>query len=284
MTLPEGVALNPSAADGLSSCRGERSRPGRRRRTDVPGILEGRRRSKSTRRCCRTRSPARRIWRRRITNPFGALIALYIVARDPVSGVLVKLAGQVTPNPVTGQLVATFKETPRSAVRRLQPELLRRLPGAVGHTAVVRLVYDDGVVRAVVGQRAGGILSKFEITAGPDDTPCANPRPFQPGFEAGTTSIQAGGYTPLTMTMGRPDAEQNLQAIQLHMPAGDLGSALEREALRGTAGRRRARAARKARSGNDRERRPGRQPLHRGTAGRSTSPAPTRAPRSGCRS
>jgi hypothetical protein len=37
------------------------------------------------------------------------------------------------------------------------------------------------------------------------------------------TSIQAGGFSPFTMTMSRPDGDQNLQAIQLHMPPGISG-------------------------------------------------------------
>ena len=40
---------------------------------------------------------------------------------------------------------------------------------------------------------------------------------------AGTTSIQAGGLTPFTMTVSREDGQQNLQAIQLHMPPGLSG-------------------------------------------------------------
>jgi hypothetical protein len=36
-------------------------------------------------------------------HPNGTLVALYVVAKNPETGVLVKLAGKVTPNPVTGQ-------------------------------------------------------------------------------------------------------------------------------------------------------------------------------------
>ena len=40
----------------------------------------------------------------------------------------------------------------------------------------------------------------------------------------GTTSIQAGGFSPFTMTMSREDGEQNLQSVQLKMPPGLLGT------------------------------------------------------------
>ena len=37
----------------------------------------------------------------------------------------------------------------------------------------------------------------------------------RPVVTAGTTSIQAGGFSPFTMTMSREDGQQNLQAISL---------------------------------------------------------------------
>ena len=46
-------------------------------------------------------------------NPFGSLTALYIVVEDKQAGVLVKLAGEVSPDPVTGQLITKFTETPQ---------------------------------------------------------------------------------------------------------------------------------------------------------------------------
>ena len=49
-------------------------------------------------------------------NPFGTAIrrvpaALYIVAKDPARGIIIKVAGKIEPDPVTGQLITTFENT-----------------------------------------------------------------------------------------------------------------------------------------------------------------------------
>jgi hypothetical protein len=219
VTLPEGVALNPSAADGLSSC-GE-SEVGLQDAAEVtcpesskvgtveihtpllPNPLTG-----------------AAYLATQDQNPFGSLIALYVVARDPVSGVLIKVAGQVTPNPVTGQIVATFNETPDLPFEDFSlnffggsraPLNTPPLCGSYTTTASFAPWSDNAPVEST---------STFDITSGPDKTPCANPRPFEPGFEAGTTSVQAGGYSPLTMTMDRPDADQSLGKLSIVFPPG----------------------------------------------------------------
>jgi len=66
--------------------------------------------------------------------------------------------------------------------------------------------------------------SSFDVVSGPNGKACANPLPFSPALTAGTTSIQAGGFSPFTMTMSREDGNQNLKAIELRMPPGLSGT------------------------------------------------------------
>ena len=46
-------------------------------------------------------------------NPFGSLIAVYIIVNDPVTGIVVKLAGKVETDPVTGQISTTVDQSPQ---------------------------------------------------------------------------------------------------------------------------------------------------------------------------
>ena len=66
--------------------------------------------------------------------------------------------------------------------------------------------------------------SNFQITSGPSGTPCQDPLPFQPGFESGTTNLQAGAYSNFELTMDRPDGNQTLSKVELQMPPGLVGS------------------------------------------------------------
>ncbi|HEY3865500.1 MAG TPA: hypothetical protein VGL54_05390, partial [Solirubrobacteraceae bacterium] len=145
VTLPEGVALNPAGANGLEACGegligylpGESSQPSQ---LDFTSFLPG---SVAALAAGDTEvldpgvnfcPDASKIGTVKITtpllpnplegsvylaaqnaNPFGSLVAMYIVAEDPVSGSLVKLPGQVTLNQQTGQIESTFENTPQLA-------------------------------------------------------------------------------------------------------------------------------------------------------------------------
>ena len=219
VALPEGVALNPSAADGLTSC-GESE-------VALNTAVEASCPESSKVGTVEIHTPllpnplvGAAYLATQDQNPFGALIALYFIARDPVSGVLIKVAGQVTPNPVTGQLVATFNETPNLPFEDFSLNFFGGSRAPLSTPPLCGSYTTTASFTPWSGNAPVQSSSTFDITSGPDNTSCANPRPFQPGFEAGTTSVQAGGYTPLTMTMDRPDADQPLAKLSIVFPPG----------------------------------------------------------------
>jgi uncharacterized repeat protein (TIGR01451 family) len=156
-------------------------------------------------------------------NPFGSLVALYIVARDPISGVLVKLAGEVRLDGQTGQLVSSFANTPQLPFEELRVEFFGGARGPLSTPAACGSYETKASLVPWSGTTAAQAASSFQITSGANGSPCANPLAFSPSLTAGSTSIQAAAFTPFTMTMARPDGNENLAAITVHLPPGLLG-------------------------------------------------------------
>jgi hypothetical protein len=241
VSLPSGVVLNPSSADGLLACSEEQialsvnvvpSCPDAAKVATLeikspllPNALTG-----------------EAYLAAQNANPFGSLVALYLVAKDPVSGVLVKVAGEVKPDPVTGQLVSTFKNTPQLPFEDLRLHFFGGSRAPLSSPALCGSYTTSSSITPWSGNAPAEPSSEFQILTGPNGSACANPLPFSPSLTAGTTSIQAGGFSPFTMTMSRPDGSQNLQAVKLKMPPGLLGTLAtvklckEAEANAGTCG------------------------------------------------
>jgi hypothetical protein len=241
VTLPAGVALNPAGADGLQACSLEQialqsdSAPGCPEAAKVgtvtiktpllPNALEG-----------------AAYLATQDANPFGSLVSLYIYAEDPISGVRVKAAGEVLEDPVTGQLTAHFEGDPvfENDPRYAKVPAAQFLPELVFEDVELHFFGGDraplttparcgsykttGTFTPWSGNPTAESSSEFQVLSGPNGSPCQNPLPFAPSLTAGTTSIQAGGFSPFTMTMSRPDGSQNLNSIQLKMPPGLLGT------------------------------------------------------------
>ncbi|HEV3322825.1 MAG TPA: hypothetical protein VG147_11645, partial [Solirubrobacteraceae bacterium] len=118
VVLPEGIALNAAAADGLQACSEEQvgldnglevACPNASKVATVtihtpllPNPLKG----------FAYLAQPQNFPGSPQENPFQSLVAIYVVAKDPVSGVIVKLAGQITLSP-SGQITTTFTNNPQ---------------------------------------------------------------------------------------------------------------------------------------------------------------------------
>lgn len=228
VTLPAGVALNPSAADGLAAC-GEAqmglhdAAPAQCPNASKVGTVEittpllGHPFSGGVYLAQQGNLPGNG------SNPFGSLLAIYIAAEDPISGVIVKLAGEVKPDPATGQLVTTFLDNPQLPFDSLKlsffggPRAPLTTPTFCGsYAATTQMTPWSGGASATPG-------GYFTIASGPAGSGCLSSEAFTPSLVAGTTSNQAGAFTPFTLTMNRNDGEQNPSRIQVTTPPGLLG-------------------------------------------------------------
>jgi hypothetical protein len=250
VTLPEGVALNPGGADGLAACS-DTSEPASGTEPARPGgeiELGSARRVKcpdaSKVATVRVHSPllpdplegavylaTPAPFGETGQNPFNSLIALYLVAEDHVSGVLVKLAGEVSLDAHTGRLTTTFN-SPQLPFEDAELQFFGGSRAPLASPALCGSYTTTASLSPWSGNPPSQVSSPaFQITSGPNGAPCPNPAgdmsssslPFAPSLTAGTTSIQAGGFTPFTMTMSRPDGNQDLQGVRLKMPPGLLG-------------------------------------------------------------
>jgi hypothetical protein len=222
VALPAGVATNPSSADGLLSCSEEQISLS----VDVaPACPEA-----SKVGLVEIKSPllpnaltGSVYLAAQSTNPFGSLIALYLVAQDPVSGTLIKVAGEVKLDPVTGQLVSTFDNTPQLPFEELSLHFFGGDRAPLGTPSLCGAYTTTASIQPWSENAPAEPSSTFDVVSGPNGSACHAPLPFEPSLAAGTTNIQAGGFTPFTMTVSREDGQQNIKGFQLHMPPGLSG-------------------------------------------------------------
>ncbi len=243
VTLPEGLSVNPGGADGLEACsEAQIGFTGFRELNPVsePG-------NKTTQFTSQIESPfcpnASKIGTAKIklpilpnalegavylatqnANPFGSLLATYIVVEDPVSGVLLKLPGEVSLNQQTGQITSTFLNDPQGPLEDGEFHFFGGDRAPFSTPPHCGTYTTDATFTPWSGNAPVKSQSSFEITSGPNHSPCPGAAlPFSPELTAGTTNIQAGSFSPFTMTMSREDGNQNLKSIQLHMPPGLSG-------------------------------------------------------------
>ncbi|HEY5045084.1 MAG TPA: hypothetical protein VII53_04440, partial [Solirubrobacteraceae bacterium] len=167
----------------------------------------------------------------------GKLFRLFLQVRAPERGVIVKLAGKVHANPLTGRLQATFAEQPQLPFGELRLKLKGGPRAPLATPQSCGSAQTSTVITPWSAPGVGGVSGSEPIAGTPDAMPsssfnvdwdgsggaCPVTMPFGPSFSAGTASSTAGGSSPLSVTFGRQDREQDLSGITLSTPEGLLG-------------------------------------------------------------
>ena len=223
VTLPQGMTVNPSAANGLVGCSEAEielhgPEPAKCPDASKIGSVD-----------LQTPLFPQREFKGGIyiaqqgANPFGSLLAIYLAIDEPETGVVIKLAGHVVVNQITGQLTTTFSENPQLPFENLtlrffggQQAALATPPGCGTYTTTTSLTPWSGGAAAEP-------FSSFQITSGPGGSGCGA-QGFAPALTAGSTNNQAGGYSPFVLALSRQDGEQRFRAAAVQLPPGLEGA------------------------------------------------------------
>jgi len=212
VTLPVGVRVNPSAADGLQACSSTQIHLHDAQSADCP--------TASKIGAVRVTTPLLRdpleggiYLAAPHDNPFGTLLSIYLVAEG--SGVVIKLAGRVEADPITGQLTTTFDDNPQTPFTNLHLEF----DGGARAQLVTPRQCGTQTTNAVLTGWNGAVVN---TTSSFDVSGCPAPK-FTPTFDVGTASNSAGSSSSLQMRFTRDDLDQELSAVTVNLAPGLTG-------------------------------------------------------------
>ncbi len=226
VTLPQGMGLNPSAANGLQACTNEQFGKGTRNPVacpatskigtvsiDTPPLPNG------------TLTGNVYLGQQLSAEPeSGEEFRVFLDAESASRGLSIRLIANVIANRQTGQLTAEVHDAPQLPFDSVQVKLeggskaTLTSPPTCGPNATTHSM------TAWSGTPDGGPQDKgFTLTSAPGGGSCPKTlaeRPFAPSFAAKTTNPKGGAYTQFNVEVTRADGNQELKGVDLTLPRG----------------------------------------------------------------
>lgn len=237
VTLPQGMTLNPAAADGLGACTPEQiglttpagstpihfdqspadcpasSRIGEIE-IETPLLSRIDSEGKAVRDANGTPLPepleGSVYLAKQGDNPFDSLLAMYLVAEG--SGVVIKQAGRIEVGP-GGRLTTVVEDAPQTPFSDLHLQLFG------GPRAALRTPPTCGTfaVTATLNPWSGG--APAEVGSGFEIDRCPNSG-FDPRLSAGTENPVAGRTSPFSLRLTRDDGTDEIAGLRMTLPRG----------------------------------------------------------------
>jgi hypothetical protein len=260
VTLPAGVAVSPSAADGLDGCSDLASGPGGDQvRLDSTLPVTCPEASKiGTVVATSPLLPARDPETDEVTGAqpidgdvylvrphpgdFSSVgdqdgtVRVVIEVEDEVDGINAKIPGIVTVDHATGRLTARFVNNPEVPVKHLSLTFKAGNRAALVNPPTCTSAKTTGVFTpwSRGGTRSDGVTvpgmpdattsSAFDVSWDGKGAGCPATLPFSPALKAGTGDQRAGGSSPFTFDLTREDRQDVIDGLTASLPDGLLAA------------------------------------------------------------
>jgi hypothetical protein len=225
VSLPQGMGLNPSGANGLQSCsdaqfpihsRAATSCPAASQigTVDVetpplpPGSLKG----------------PMYLGEQLSRDPTsGDEFRIFVEAKSDRYGINVRLEGKTKADPKTGQLTAVLTENPQVPFESVKlhfdgaKNVLTSPPTCSPATSTGTFEPWSTPASTKV------VTSTFTLASAPGGGTCPKTlaeRPFTPSYTAKSDSTKANAYSPFRVHIGRNDGQQELKGVDVTLPKG----------------------------------------------------------------
>ncbi|HWC49712.1 MAG TPA: hypothetical protein VG448_12590 [Solirubrobacterales bacterium] len=216
VALPQGVGLNPAAAEGLEACSDVQLRVGLEGPAECPQASKLGTVEVETPLLEETLDGSVYLLTQNSQDPeSGQMYRLAIVLHSNERGVDVKLPGSLVVNKDTGQLTTTFDELPQLPFEAMRLHL-KSGPRAPLTTPQTCGTYNTHAVMTSWSGKTVSLDTPFTV-----NQDCTAPG-FAPGFQAGSANPTAGDFSPFTLRVTRDSGMPNLSRISATLPEGEL--------------------------------------------------------------
>jgi hypothetical protein len=226
--LPDGMGLNPSAADGLVFCTDAQFGKGTMAPVSCPSASRIGTVSIET-----PPLPAGSLTgdvflgQQRSRDPSsGEEYRIFVDAEAARFGVSARLVGNVSADPRTGQLSTTFAENPQVPFTSFKLQF--NGGGRAPLTSPPACGPNESLLAADPYSETGRVTvsDSFTLTRAPGGGGCAGTlgaRPFKPGFSTNSKTNRAGAFSPFSVHIARPNGQQELKGVDVNLPPGISG-------------------------------------------------------------
>jgi hypothetical protein len=220
LILPEGLTINPDAADGQTACLDTQVELG----SEIPAH-------------CPDSSKVGTVTLKSESLSGDLTGSIYLGEPKPGNqyriflvaegfGIRAKLIGRFLPDATTGQVTAAFENLPQLPLERFEMHLFASDRGILAtptQCGIYSVQTDLYPWNSALANQKGQF--NLIVRGGPNDRPCpAGTRPFHPKLNAGTSNSEAGSFSNFTLDLDREDGDQYLGDLGFRMPPGLLAS------------------------------------------------------------
>jgi hypothetical protein len=225
VTLPEGMGLNPSAANNLVACSDEQFGKGTKQPVACPaGSKIGTAEVETQPLPPDSLNGDVYLGEQESHDPeSGEMYRIFINPKSERYGIDVRLIGNISANTQTGQLTAHLRETPQVPFE----SVTLRLDAAKQTLTSPPTCGPNQTTSSMEPWARPGTFatptSSFTLSSAPGGGSCPATlaaRPFDPAFSAGPTKSKAGAFTPFELHLTRPDGAQEFRQVKVTLPPG----------------------------------------------------------------